>query len=110
MFYLIVETVSGFLFLFIMITNIASERFDHEIFSDLDADAKLQKINDNPKEFTISIVLALIEYVSIISLAVTLFIAFSPYNILLAVVWIIFRIGEGSIQIYNKKTIGGFSS
>ena len=50
MFSLIVETVSGFLFLFIMITNIASERFGHEIFSDLDADAKLQKINNDPKK------------------------------------------------------------
>ncbi|MEE8570519.1 MAG: DUF4386 domain-containing protein, partial [Candidatus Bathyarchaeia archaeon] len=106
-FSLIVETVSGFLFLFIMIINIASERFDNEIFSDLDADAKLQKINDNPKKFKISIVLALIEHVNIISLAVTLFIAFSPYNILLAVVWIIFRIGEGLIQIYNKKNYWG---
>jgi hypothetical protein len=90
-----------------MITNIASERFGHEIFSDLDADAKLQKINNDPKKFKISIVLALIEHVSIISLAVTLFIAFSPYNILLAVVWTIFRIGEGLIQIYNKKNYWG---
>ncbi len=47
--------------------------------------------------------LALIEHVSIISLAVMLFIAFSQYNIILAVVWTIFRIGEGLIQIYNKK-------
>jgi hypothetical protein len=90
-----------------MITNIASERLGHEIFSDLDADAKLQKINNDPKKFKISIVLALIEHVSIISLAVTLFIAFSPYNILLAVVWTIFRIGEGLIQIYNKKNYWG---
>ncbi len=109
MFSLIVETVSGFLFLFIMITNIASERFGHEIFSDLDADAKLQKINNDPKKFKISIVLALIEHVSIISLAITLFIAFSPYNILLAFVWTIFRIGEGLIQIYNKKKLLGAS-
>jgi hypothetical membrane protein len=29
--------------------------------------------------------------------------AFSPYNLTLAVVWTIFRIGEGLIQIYNKK-------
>ena len=50
---------------------------------------------------------ALIEHVSIISLAVMLFIAFSPYNIILAVVWTIFRIGEGLIQIYNKKDYWG---
>ena len=105
---MIVEmNLSGFLFLFIIITNLASERFGHETFSDLDSDAKLQKINHDPKKFKISIVFALIEHVSIISLAVMLFIAFSPYNIILAVVWTISRIGEGLIQIYNKKNYWG---
>ena len=105
---MIVEMIfSGFLFIFIIITNLASERFGYEIFSDLDSDAKLQKINNNPKKFKISIVLIFIEHVSIISLAVMLFIAFSPYNIILAVVWAIFRIGEGLIQIYNKKNYWG---
>jgi hypothetical protein len=99
--------LSGFLFLFIIITNIASERFGHETFSDLDSDAKLKKINDDPKKFKISIMLALIEHASIISLAVMLFIAFSSYNIMLAVVWTIFRVGEGLIQIYNKKNYWG---
>jgi len=97
----------GFLFLFIIITNLASERFGYETFSDLDSDAKLQKINNDPKKFRISFVLILIEHVSIIALAVMLFIAFSPYNIILAVVWTIFRIGEGLIQIYNKKDYWG---
>ena len=96
--------LSGFLFWFIIIIlNLASGRFGYEIFSDLDSDAKLQKINDDPKKFRIGTVLALIEHFSIISLAVMLFVAFSPYNIILAVVWTIFRIGEGLIQIYNKK-------
>ena len=64
--------LSGFLFLFIIfILNLASERFGHETFSDLDSDAKLQKINNDPKKFKISIVLALIEHVSIISLTRT---------------------------------------
>ena len=99
--------LSGFLFLFIIITNLASGRFGHETFSDLDSDAKLQKISKNPKKFQISIVLILIEHVSIISLAVMLFIAFSPYNIILGIVWAIFRIGEGLIQIYNKKNYWG---
>ena len=97
----------GFLFLFIIITNLASERFGYETFSDLDSDAKLQKINNDPKKFRISFVLILIEHVSIIALAVMLFIAFSPYNIILAVVWTISRIGEGLIQIYNKKDYWG---
>ena len=100
--------LAGFLFWFIIIIlTLATERFGYEIFSDLDSVAKLQKINHDPKKFQISIVLALIEHVSIISLAVMLFIAFNPYNIILAVVWTIFRIGEGLIQIYNKKNYWG---
>ena len=99
--------LSGFLFWFILITNVASVRFGHETFSDLDSDAKLKKISNDPKKFNISIVLILIEHVSIIFLAVMLFIAFSPYNLILAVVWTISRIGEGLIQIYNKKNYWG---
>ena len=103
-FLLIVEIIlSGFLFLFIIITNISSVRFGHETFSDLDSDVKLQKINDDPKKFKISIVLILIEHFSIIVLAGMLFIAFSQYNLILAVVWTIFRVGESFIQIFNKK-------
>jgi hypothetical protein len=95
--------LSGFLFWFIIITNIASGLFGYETFSDLDSEAKLQKISDNPNRFKTSVILILIEHVSIICLAITLFLAFSPYNLMLAVVWVIFRAGEGLIQIYNKK-------
>ncbi len=100
--------LAGFLFWFIiLILILATERFGYEIFSDLDSAAKLQKINHDPKKFQISIGLVLIEHASIISLAVMLFIAFNSYNIILAVVWTIFRIGEGLIQIYYKKTYWG---
>jgi hypothetical protein len=40
--------LAGFFFWFIIITNLASGRFGYETFSDLDADAKLQKIKSNP--------------------------------------------------------------
>jgi hypothetical protein len=108
-FSLVIEMVlSGFLFLFIIVVlNIASEKFGYEIFSDLNADAKLQKINNNPKKFKTGTTLALIEHISIISLAVTLFIAINQYNMILAVVWTISRIGEGSIQICYKKDYWG---
>jgi hypothetical protein len=99
--------LSGFLFLFIMITNIASGRFGYETVNEVDSDAKLQQINDDPKKFTISFILILIEHVSIIAVAVMLYIAFSPYNLILAVVWTIFRIGEGLIQIYDKINYWG---
>ncbi len=97
--------VSGSLFLFlIIIAFVASLRFGSEAWtiSDLDSDTKLQEINDDPEKFRIGIVLALIEHVGIISLAVMLFIAFSPFSIILAVVWTVSRTGEGLIHIYGK--------
>jgi hypothetical protein len=99
--------LSGFFFLFIIITNIASGKFGYKTFDDEDADAKLQKINSDPKKFKIGVVLILSEHLGIISLAVTLFIAFSPYNIILGIVWAISRIGEALIQIYDKKNYWG---
>jgi len=99
--------LSGFFFLFIIITNIASGIFGYKTLGDVDSDAQLQKINNDPTKFKISIVLILIEHLSIISLAVTLFIAFSPYNIILGIVWCILRTGEGLIQIYDKKNYWG---
>jgi len=100
-------SLSGFLFLFIIITSVASVRFGNKIISDLDSDAKLQKINDDPNKFQISIVLALIHNGSIIALALMLFIVFSPHNLILGVVWTIFRIGEGLILFYNEKNYWG---
>jgi len=96
--------LSGFFFLFIIITNIASGRFGYETFSDLDSDKKLRKIKNDPKKFKIGTVLILAEHVGIISLAVMLFLAFYSYSILLAVIWTVFRATEGLIQIYNKKS------
>jgi hypothetical protein len=99
--------LSGFFFLFIIITNLASNIFGYKTFGDLDSEAQLQKINHNPTKFKIGFVLILIEHFGIISLAITLFIAFSPYNIILGIIWCVFRIGEGLIQIYDKKSYWG---
>ena len=99
--------LSGFLFLFIIITNVASNFFGYKTLGDEDSDAQLQKINKSPTKFKISVVLILIEHFSIIALAVTLFISFSSYNIILGIVWCIFRIGEGLIQIYDKNNYWG---
>ena len=101
---LIAIVLSGFLFLFIIITNISSNRFGYETFSNLDPDTKLQKINKDPRKFKIGTILILAEHISIITLAIMLFLAFNAYSLLLAVVWTISRITEGLIQIYNKKS------
>ncbi len=100
--------LSGFFFLFIIITNFASNYFGYKTFGDVDSDAQLQEINNDPTRFKISVVLILIEHLGIISLAVSLFIAFSPYNIILGIVWSISRIIEALIQIYDKKNYWGF--
>ena len=99
----IAMTLSGFLFWLIIITNIASSRFGYLVAGDLDSEAKLERISNDPRAFKTGFVLILIEHVSIILLAVTLFIAFNQYNVILSVVWLIFRGGEGLIQILNKR-------
>jgi hypothetical protein len=72
-----------------------------------DPDDDLQKISRNPRKFQIGIVLALIEHGCVIALTTLLFIAFSPYNILLGIVLLIFRMGEGLIQFYNEPSYWG---
>jgi len=99
--------LSGFFFLFIIITNLASDYFGYKTFGDVDSDAQLQMINNDPTKFKISVVLILIEHLGIISLAVSLFIAFSTYNMILGIVWCISRIVEALIQIYDKKNYWG---
>lgn len=98
--------LSGFLFLFIFVLQIAMAAFGYILEprpKHYDSDAMLQKISKEPKKFQISIVLALIEHVCVITLALLLFLIFSPYYLILGIVLLIFRIGEGSIQIYIEK-------
>ncbi len=97
----------GFLFWLDIILVFASERFGYITFNDLGSDAKLQKIHDDPKKFRIGFVLILLEHLNIIALAIMLFIAFGSYSLILGIVWITFRIGEGLIQIYYKKNYWG---
>jgi len=105
---LIIEILSGFLFLFILVLNLVMGAFGYLMEKDdYDSDADLQKINNDPKKFQIGIVLALIEHGSVIALAIMLFIVFSPYNLILGIVCIIFRIGEGLIQYVNEPNYWG---
>ena len=99
--------LSGFFFLFIIITNLASNVFGYKTLGDVDTEAQLQVINKDPTKFKIGVIIILIEHFGIISLAITLFIAFSPYNIILGTIWCISRIVEALIQIYDKKNYWG---
>ncbi|MFW9983604.1 MAG: DUF4386 domain-containing protein [Candidatus Odinarchaeota archaeon] len=98
--------LAGFLFLFIFVLQIAMAAFGYILEprpKHFDSDAVLQKINKEPKKFQISIVFALIEHVCVIILAMLLFVVFSPYYLILGIVLLIFRIAEGSIQVYIEK-------
>ncbi len=96
--------LSGFFYLFIIIAISASQILGNKLISDLDSDAKLQKINDAPNKFKISVALAFAEHFSVIVLAILLFIAFGSFSVILGVVWMTFRIGEDLIDIYNETS------
>ncbi len=98
---------SGFFFLFIIVTNLISNIFGYKTVGSVDAEAQLQLINKNPFKFKIGVAIILMEHLGIISLAITLLIAFSPYNIILGIIWCISRIIEALIQIYDKKSYWG---
>ncbi len=100
--------LSGFFFLFIIVTNITSGLFGYKTVGDVDAETQLQYITKNPSKFKIGVVIILLEHLGIISLAITLFIAFGPYNLTLGIIWCISRVLEALIQIYDKKNYWGF--
>ena len=101
--------LAGFLFLFILVLYlILLPAFGYKVETDY-SEVWLQEINDDPKKFQLSIGLALIHNVSVITLTIILFIVFGPpYNIILGIVLLICRMGEGLILIYNDKNYGGF--
>jgi hypothetical protein len=99
--------LSGFFFLFIIVTNLASGVFGYKTLVKVDIEAILHDINRDQTKFKIGVTLILIEHLGIISLAITLLIAFSPYNIILGIIWCISRIIEALIQIYDKKNYWG---
>jgi hypothetical protein len=75
--------------------------------SDLDSETKLKEIKKDPKRFKIGTMLALIEHGTIIALAITLFLTFNSFNLILAVIWTISRVTEGLVNFYNEKNCWG---
>ena len=96
--------LSGFLYLLILVLMLVYVGAFGYLMEkdDYDPDADLKKISKNPRKFKIGILLALIEHGSVIALTIFLFIAFSPYAMLLGIVLLIFRMGEGMIQYINE--------
>ncbi len=102
--------LSGFLFLLILVLQIVMALFGYILeptAKHYESDAKLLTFNNNPKMFKIGFTLALIEHFSVITLAIMLFFVINPYNIILGVILISFRVVEGSIQVYLEKDYWG---
>ncbi|MFX0032851.1 MAG: DUF4386 family protein [Candidatus Hodarchaeota archaeon] len=102
--------LSGFLYLFILVLQIAMATFGYILeptSKHYESDDKLQNFNRNPKRFKIGVGLALIEHICVITLAIILFFVISPYSIIYGTICIIFRVIEGGIQIYIEKDYFG---
>lgn len=96
--------VSGFLYWYILASWAVMAVLGNRIgMGDYDSDAELRKISDSPKKFQIGLVIALIDHIAIITLAIMLFIAFGSHGLVLGIVWTAFRTGEGWILIYSEK-------
>ena len=97
--------LSGILFLLILVLNLVMGALGYLMEKDdYNPEADLKKISKNPKKFQIGVGLALIEHGCVIALTILLFIVFYQYNILLGIVLLIFRTGEGLIQFYNEPS------
>ncbi len=98
--------LSGFLYLLILILQIVMAVFGYILEptpKHYESDYKLQSFNSDPTKFKIGAGIALIEHFCVITLAILLFFVISPYNMLLGIVCIIFRVAEGAIQVYLEK-------
>jgi len=105
--------LSGFLFLLILVLQIAMAVFGYILEptpKHYESDYKLQNFNTDPKKFKISIGLALIEHFCVITLAIMLFFVIGPYNILFGIFLTMFRVPEGAIQVYIEKDYWGLLS
>ncbi len=100
--------LAGFLFLFILVLNVVMAALGYLMEKDdYDPDADLKKIDSDSSKFKKGIGLALTEHGCVVALALLLFIVFSPYNIMLGIVWGISRTGEGLLQFYNEPSYWG---
>ncbi|MHA2312502.1 MAG: DUF4386 domain-containing protein [Candidatus Thorarchaeota archaeon] len=103
--------LAGFLFLFILVLNIPMLALGYKMeLGDSTPDEELHRINDDPRKFKTTILLALIEHGCVIALAIMLYVVFGLYSLILGIVWTISRIGEGIIQFNNEKSYWGLLS
>lgn len=100
----VASTAAGLLFWLIIVTNIASNRFGYQTYGDLESEAVLSEINEDPRRFKIGFALIVTEHLCIIALAAALFIAYNHLNLAVAFVWLVSRGSEGVIQVVEKRS------
>ena len=96
----------GFLYLYILITNAASVGLGDKT-GETDSDAKMLTIAENPDRFKMGVNIAILSHLGIIAITGMLFIAFSAYNMQLALIGSVLRLGEALVMIYSELRILG---
>ena len=98
-----IKRLTGFLFLFILLTSALSGGFaaEFDISSDQIANT-LNIIGENPESYRASITFDLISHMAIIAIASALFLAFNSYNKQLALFGTLWRVVEGVVMIFTE--------
>lgn len=92
----------GFLFLFILLTTMLSKAMAGAPLDPEDVPNTLGAVAESGKRFRMSIVFDLASHVSIVALAGTLYLAFSPHNRSLALLGTLWRVAEGTIIAFSE--------
>lgn len=106
---MIENMISGFLFLLILILSLVTAALGYQMENEeYNPDKDLKRINNNIIKFKTSLILALIHNGCVIALIILLFIGFSSHNLILGIILLISRIGEGLILYINDSNYWKF--
>jgi hypothetical protein len=94
--------VSGFLFLFILLTTVLSQFMARDPIDSEDVPRTLGAVAERGQKYRLSIVIDLVSHVSIIALAGALYLTFSPFNQSLALLGTLWRAAEGTIIAFSE--------
>ena len=100
----LVMKLCGFLYIFILVTNAASVGLGNRN-DETDSTSKLPTISENPGRYRMSVIIAIISHLGIVTITGMLFLAFSSYNRQLALIGSSFRLGEALVMIYNEISV-----
>jgi hypothetical protein len=92
----------GFLYLFILLTSVASKFMAGAPLNPEDVPNTLGAVAEGGKRFRISVVLDLVSHASVVALAGALYLAFSPHSRSLALLGTLWRVAEGVIIALNE--------